>query len=128
MHGRSLSSAHTLRDSHVLIIEDEFYVADELKRLLQDEGAVVIGPVASVEGAIAEILRNSRIDAAMLDVNLRGVMAFPVADLLADRKIPFVFATGYDRAIIPRRFRNVVYCAKPIQLRNVVRAIGRIVH
>lgn len=128
MHQIVSKGARTLHGSRVLVIEDEYYCAADLKRLLEDEGATVIGPCASVGAAMAEILSGGQIDAAMVDINLQGDLTFTIADLLADRAIPFVFATGYDSDIIPKRFENIHFCAKPIQMFNVVKAIGRALH
>ena len=60
-----------------------------------------------------------------LDVNLRGEMAFPVADLLIQRGVPFIFTTGYDESVIPDRFANILRCEKPIAVDGIIRALGR---
>ena len=51
----------------------------------------------------------------MLDVNLRGEMAFPVDDALIERGVPFVFATGYSADALPRRYASVPRCDKPVE-------------
>jgi CheY-like chemotaxis protein len=74
---------------------------------------VVIGPVGTVDGALKAI-KNADVDGAILDINLRGKLGFPVADALADRHIPFVFATGYMIADdLPARHANVRRFEKP---------------
>ncbi|WP_294394006.1 response regulator [uncultured Sphingomonas sp.] len=98
----------------VLVVEDEYYVADDLRRELVKAGATVIGPAPSVERAMALIGSADRIDVAILDINLNGDMIFPVADLLRTRGVPIVFATGYDHKVIPPRFVDVVRCEKPV--------------
>ena len=115
----------SLSGCRVLVVEDEYMLADELRSELLDAGADAIGPVASVEQAIDLIARDEMIDAAILDVNLGGEFAYPVADLLLERGIPFVFATGYDLADTPPRFANVVRCEKPINIRSVAQALGQ---
>ena len=118
----------TLRDCRILVVEDEYMLADELRIELGDVDAIVLGPVGTVEDALNQIRAETHIDGAIVDVNLRGEMAFPVADLLANRGVPFLFATGYDEATIPARFAEVARCEKPISMPRVIRAIGRAVH
>jgi len=69
------------------------------------------------------VRHTERLDGAVLDLNLRGEMGFQVADILAERMVPFVFATGYDRAVIPERFAGIARCEKPISVEKVVRAL-----
>jgi len=72
----------------VLVVEDEFFVADSLRLYLEQQGAVVVGPVATVDDALEVIGRAERLDAGIVDVNLQGKRAFPVADALAARGVP----------------------------------------
>lgn len=116
---------HTLRQCRVLVAEDEYLLAEELRTELAAAGAIVLGPVGTVEDTIALIQSEPHIDGAILDLNLHGEMAFPAADLLVQRHVPFVFATGYDDAAIPARFRNIARYQKPVDLGRITRAIGR---
>ncbi|MGJ5178453.1 response regulator [Bradyrhizobium oligotrophicum] len=116
-----------LRDRHILIVEDEYMLADELRCAFGGIGGMVLGPVGTVPDALALIARERRIEGAVLDVNLRGEMAFPVADRLVERGVPFVFTTGYDESIIPDRFSNILRCEKPIAVFRIMRALGRMV-
>lgn len=104
-----------LNGRHVLVVEDEYFIADDLRRAFEESGAQVIGPVGSVDDALAMIEDCPRIDGAVLDINLREVMVFPVADALRARGIPFVFATGYEENAVPSRLRDAVHCEKPIE-------------
>jgi CheY-like chemotaxis protein len=80
----------------VLLVEDELLVAMEMEEALRDLGCEVLGPAATVEEALRLAQSEAgRIDAAVLDINLAGRPSFPVADLLAGRGVPVVFATGY---------------------------------
>lgn len=121
-------SERTLRNCRILVIEDEYMLADELRTELEYAGAQVLGPVGSVEEAIALAEAEADLDGGILDVNLGGEMVFPVADLLIERGIPFVFTTGYDKSAIPNRYADIVRCEKPLNLRRLVQAIGREVH
>ena len=108
---------------HVLVVEDDFFIADDLVASLEAVGATIVGPVASVRDAMDLIGRGERLDGAVLDINLQGEMAFPVADALKARAISFVFATGYDPSIVPARFAGVVTCEKPFDADKVARAM-----
>jgi response regulator RpfG family c-di-GMP phosphodiesterase len=85
-----------LRDRRILIVEDEYLIAINLQDGLENIGSVVLGPVPSVEKAIKKIESEPHIDRRVLDVNLGGALAYPVADMLVARKIPFVFTSGYE--------------------------------
>ena len=102
-----------LRDRRILIVEDEYLVAMSLAEALQDAGSIVLGPVPSVDKAITKIESEPHIDGAVVDVNLGGVLAYPVADLLIARKIPFVFTSGYEDNLLRDRYSQVKNCAKP---------------
>lgn len=99
----------------ILVVEDEYLLADDLRDELIDAGAQVLGPVPSVADAQALIAAEARIDAAVLDINLRGEMVFPVADQLTGRGVPFAFATGYDEWALPDRFAGAPRVEKPLR-------------
>jgi CheY-like chemotaxis protein len=102
-----------LRDRRILVVEDEYLVAMSLAEALQDAGSIVLGPVPSVDKAIETIESEPQIDGAVVDVNLGGLLAYPVADLLIARKIPFVFTSGYEDNLLRDRYSQVKNCAKP---------------
>ncbi len=106
----------------VLVVEDEYFLADDLVGMLRDTGLDVVGPVGTLDDAL-RLVDEEQIDCAILDVNLRGQMAFPVADRLGEAGIPFVFATGYSRAAIPDRFRDVPHMEKPFQPARLLDAL-----
>lgn len=83
-----------LRDRRIHVVEDEYIMAQDLRYELEDAGAEVLGPVPSVTGALTLLAREAPPDAAILDVNLGGEMVYPLADILRQRGIPFMFATG----------------------------------
>lgn len=117
-----------LHGCRILIVEDEYILADELQTELGDADAIVLGPVGNLEEALDLIRSEIRIDGAILHVNLRGQAAFPAADLLTERGVPFVFTTGYDQSAIPSRFEHICRCEKPVNLERVKNAIGHVVH
>lgn len=111
-----------LTNARILIVEDEYYLADDLARALELQGAEVIGPVGSLDEADA-LVGQGDFDCAILDINLRGEMAFPVADRLESKGIPFIVASGYNSAAIPDRFLAVPRVEKPFNPREVIAAI-----
>lgn len=120
-----MDDAHTetLSGRAVLVVEDEFYLADDLRRALVDRGAAVVGPVATVARA-RSLVDKERIDFAVLDVNLRGELIFPLAAELRARAVPFVFTTGYDAETIPEEFSDVERWEKPFTADRLVSAIS----
>jgi CheY-like chemotaxis protein len=96
----------------VLLVEDEPIVAWLLKEMLVDLGCSVVGPAANVSQALAMIDAES-IDVAVLDVNLRGQMSYPIADVLVARGVPFVFSTGYDKDRLLDGYRTFPALQKP---------------
>lgn len=95
----------------ILLVEDEELIALELSAELARLGWAVVGPAATL--AEAQALLSRHLDAAVLDVNLRGRSVFPVAEQLERLHVPFVFCTGYEMADPDGRFRNVPVIRKP---------------
>jgi CheY-like chemotaxis protein len=102
-----------LRDRRILVVEDEYLIAMSLQDALESAGSVVVGPVPSVDKAIRTIELAPQIDAAVVDVNLGGVLAYPVADMLIARNIPFVFTSGYEDNVLRSRYAQIKNCPKP---------------
>jgi CheY-like chemotaxis protein len=88
---------HRLTGKRILLVEDEVLIAEMVVDMLEGLGATVIGPATSLETCLA-LAAAEDIDAAVLDVNLRGKRIDPIADLLIARGVPVVFATGYGKA------------------------------
>jgi CheY-like chemotaxis protein len=112
-----------LAGRHVLIVEDEYLIAQEMVCQFRAAGAEVVGPVATVRGALELVKKAVRLDGAVIDINLRGEMAYPVADALVRRGIPLVIATGYDVNTLPARYDGLPACEKPIDVQRVARAL-----
>ena len=118
-----MMTSSALRDLRILVVEDEFLIAMNLVDALENAGSFVLGPVASVAKAISKIESEAHIDAAVVDVNLGGLLAFPVADMLVARKIPFIFTSGYEDNVLKTRYSQVKNCLKPYHFRAMEEAL-----
>ena len=113
------TSTAPLAKRRVLLVEDDYFIVSDLARSFEAEGAEVVGPVATVADGLALLAEAPDLDAAVLDINLQGEMVFPLADALTARGVPFVFATGYDRTMVPPRYAEIVHCEKPVEPRTI---------
>lgn len=91
----------TLLGKRVLVLEDEAMIAAMVEEMLADLGAVVVGPVGTIERGLS-LAHEEQLDAALLDVNIRSTRVDPVAAVLVSRGIPIVFATGYGQSAVDR--------------------------
>jgi CheY-like chemotaxis protein len=118
------SSVHGLRGRRVLVVEDEFFIGVDLVEQLELLGTLPLGPISNIDDALKLITRDEvNIDVVVLDINLKGELAFPVAQALEARHIPYVFATGYDRRSLPARYAQVPHCEKPVSPRMLARSL-----
>lgn len=106
-----------LDGSTILLVEDEALVAMDIELALGDAGAHVLGPAASLSRAL-EIARDSkRIDGAILDIDLGGEDALPLAELLTARSVPLLFHTGVGgREHMVARFPQAGIRRKPVAI------------
>jgi len=100
-----------LEERRILVVEDEELVALELSTELSRLGWAIVGPAATL--AEAQALLDKGVDAAVLDVNLRGRPVYPVAEVLRQQQVPFVFCTGYEMVDPDGRFADVPVIRKP---------------
>lgn len=96
----------------VLVVEDEMTIVLVIEDTLLELGAEVVGPASRLDMAL-RLASESPIDAAILDVNIRGGNSYPVADILAERGIPFVFCSGYSDWALEERHRDRPRLTKP---------------
>ena len=107
----------------VLIVEDDYFWADELHRGLLGAGAAVLDPVASVEAALEVLGSQITVDGAILNIQLRGERGYAVADWLLERTVPFLFVTGYDRLALPPGYAALPRLEKPASVEAVLHAM-----
>ncbi|MBB3571714.1 response regulator [Rhizobium sp. BK491] len=116
------ATANKLR---IFVVEDEALLATWMEDILVDLGHEV--PVMATrlpEGC--EIARTGEFDLAILDVNLNGEPSYPIAEILRERGMPFVFSTGYGGNELDPAFKNVPTLAKPYVIDDVERVISSV--
>src|SRR5690349_20472165 len=96
----------------VLVVEDEHLIRMLLEDMLDELGYGVAAAVGTISEA-RKIAADGEFTAALLDVNLDGQEIYPVADILAQRGLPFVFVTGYGERSLPEAYRARPALQKP---------------
>lgn len=114
------------RGWRVLIVEDDYFTADDLATDFEKAGMVIVGPVPSLAKAL-RCIDEGPIDGAVLDINLDGEKVYEVADALMNREVPIVFVTGYERPSIPDRYRDMPLCLKPVASSKVLEELERLI-
>ncbi|USI72087.1 response regulator [Sphingomonas morindae] len=115
-------SEGTASGTRVLVVENEYFLAADLASMIDDCGAIVVGPVGTMEQARA-LVAEKMVDCAVVDINLMDGPDFRLAHYLRDAGIPFVFATGYDNTIIADDFADVPLYQKPVDSKSMVQAL-----
>ena len=115
-----------LNGRSVLVVEDEYYLADDLARALENAGAKVVGPVGTIEEA-QETLDRGGFDSAVVDMNLRGRSGEPIATRLSAVGVPFLVTTGYGGSSLPENFKNLSVLQKPFGTCEAVDRLAEIV-
>ncbi len=117
--------ADAVRGLTILVVEDQFLLADLATDFLIEAGAAEVLVGQDIASACDVIAKSPVIGAAVIDINLGGQSGFQLADTLIARGIPFVFATGYGRAAaVPDALRMVPLVAKPYTMEMLVDALG----
>jgi CheY-like chemotaxis protein len=111
------------RPLRVLVVEDEAMVRMMLEDLLGDLGYEIAGAAANLDEA-RQLAASQAFDIAVLDVNLNGEAIAPVADIVAQRGIPMVFATGYGQRGVPEAHRHWPTLDKPYQESDLIARIA----
>jgi CheY-like chemotaxis protein len=107
----------------ILVVEDEFLIRMLLEDMLSDLGYELAGVAGRVDEA-AELARTVDVDLAILDVNLDGHDVYPVADILIERGVPFVFVSGYGGRGLAEAYRERPTLQKPFQLEELQKTLA----
>ncbi|MBL4701543.1 MAG: response regulator [Phycisphaeraceae bacterium] len=112
----------------VLLVEDSYAVAQSFIFLMEDHGWHIVGPAPTITQSI-ELIEQHPIDVAVLDINLQGSVITPVADLLQNKSIPFVYLTGYANIddILPDHLKQHPILLKPIDVESLIQTIKQLV-
>ena len=95
-----------------MIVDDEMIIALDLESMLEDLGHTVVETVNRVDRGM-EVAKSGIIDMAILDINVRGQLSFPIAEILRNRSVPFIFASGYGELGLIDGFRDELVLTKP---------------
>ncbi len=112
-----------LTGKRILVVEDEALISTMVEDMLTSIGISVIGPATTILSAL-ELVEKEIIDAAVLDVNVRGQTVEPVAERLMAKGVPILFATGYSHVELPPG-ANTAIIDKPYTLENLIRGLTR---
>ena len=111
--------------TRVLVVEDESLLAETLCDLLQDAGCEPVGPAATVAAAL-RLIELGGIDVALLDIRLRQETSFPIAHVLRQRGIPWLFLTSYAQHQLPDDLSDALVVEKPFSPSALVETVLRL--
>ena len=106
----------------VLVVEDELMIRMLLDGMLTDLGHTVAAEAGGIDEAVA-LAQKGTFDVAVLDVNLNGQPVTPVVEILLERGVPFIFASGYGQRGVPEAYRAIPTLQKPFQADALAQAI-----
>ena len=110
----------------VLVLEEDYYMASDVASTLRGSGADVVGPFSLAAPAI-EAVRYGGLTGAVVDINLGSGPSFETAHALGQAGVPFIFLTGYDQSAIPDEFDGIPRLEKPVEFRQIVRALDSLI-
>lgn len=113
------------RRLRIMVVEDEFIIADEIAAAIEDAGHEVLGPYGSIEEASARLATGVKPDFAVLDANLRGRSSAPLAATLREFGVPLCLCTGYRSSDLQATFGAVDILQKPVNARALTAIIAR---
>ena len=116
------SEENSVAGKRILVVEDELMIRLLLQDMLEDLGHTLAGEAGDIEEALT-LAKQGEFDVAILDVNLDGQPISPVVDILIERGLPFVFATGYGQRGVPEAYRATPTLQKPFQADALAQAI-----
>jgi CheY-like chemotaxis protein len=107
-----MGSKRIAEGRRVLVVEDEMLIVLVIEETLLELGVEIVGPAAHLDAAL-RLAKEAPFDAAVLDINIGGGNSYPVADILLERRIPFVLCSGYGDWALETRHRNQLHLTKP---------------
>ena len=116
---------NALSGRRILIVEDEYYLAEDLAASVRAAGGEVVGPIGSLSDAEDRVAQGG-FDCAVLDMNLHGDFIYPVARRLEEAGVPFIVATGYNSGALPVELELHRRIEKPFEQGKVIEALAGI--
>lgn len=114
------------RPPRILVVEDNYTIAEELADFVRTRGYAVGGMAGSVEQSL-RLVTDRSFDGAIIDIDLSGRPSFPVCHALRSRGVPFLFLTGHSATRVPHEFDAAPYLLKPVQESALGSALDHIV-
>ena len=111
------------RKRRILVVEDEAMISMLLEDMVLDCGAEIVGPIAKFDDAL-ELAHRAEFEVAVLDLNLNGTLSNPIAEVIRERGIPVIFATGYGADGLLDRFRDCPTLQKPFSQQDFAEAVA----
>lgn len=111
------------RQISVLLVEDEALIRMMIVDMVEELGHIVVAEAANIQEASA-LAQTANFEIAVLDVNVGGDRIDPVAEIIASRGLPFIFASGYGAVGAPEKFRHHLILQKPFLLERLGMAIA----
>jgi CheY-like chemotaxis protein len=118
--------AAPLKGLKVLVVEDNYLIATLIEQILITAGCIGLERIPRLAQA-TEAARCGAYDAALLDVNLSGERVYPVAEILSDRNIPYLFMTGYSVEHLPAEYIERPKLRKPFKPEQLLGALSNLV-
>jgi CheY-like chemotaxis protein len=119
------SDAKAGAGKRVLVVEDEAMIRLLLDGILTDLGYTMTAEAGRLDEALT-LAKQGEFDVAILDVNLNGQPITPVVEVLIERGVPFVFASGYGRRGMPDAYRRIPMLQKPFQVEALAHALAAV--
>jgi DNA-binding response OmpR family regulator len=113
------------RKHRILVVEDEAMISMLLEDMVLDCGGEIVGPVARFDDALA-LAGKAEFGVAVLDLNLNGTLSYPIAEVIRERGIPVIFATGYGADGVLDRFRDCPTLQKPFSQQDFAEAVAAV--
>jgi DNA-binding response OmpR family regulator len=114
-----------LTGCRVLLVEDEYFIADDLCQALERCGASVVSPIPSLDKALP-LAETESLTCAVLDIDLRGESGLEIAAALRRRNVPFVYSTGYNGAMVPEALKGAAHLEKPFRVQELLHAVDKV--
>ena len=114
-----------LRGKRILVVEDSPVVAPFTVDLLGELGCHVVGPAPTMAAA-REFVDGEELDAAIMDVHIRGERVFPLCDVLCAKGVPFVLTSGYADWQLPDKWQQAPRLQKPYTIDQVQDALAEL--